>query len=215
MRLSAVDMKLAAWRASADAELTLLGAGGTLATQRRTRRDAVQLTMRHEPAAWLALDFDAALVRARFGDGLREMVPGSGSYGQAGATLRPARGWNASVFVTSFAATPSTSDDPLRARSASFVSGRITHALTRDTRVSLDLFNLLDKRIGTVDYFSATHLWSYPGAADNFLFYPGESRGLRLRLRTTSSRVSKSGTDPFRGNRYGNGGLSRFSRPRL
>jgi hypothetical protein len=36
-----------------------------------------------------------------------------------------------------------------------------------------------------MDYFSATRLWSYPGAADNFLFYPGESRGLRLRMRTT------------------------------
>jgi hypothetical protein len=73
----------------------------------------------------------------------------------------------------------------MRARSASFVSGRITRHLTKTTRVSLDLFNLLDKRAGNLDYFSATRLWSYPGAADNFIFYPGESRGLRLRLRST------------------------------
>jgi TonB-dependent receptor-like protein len=185
-RIFGVETKLSAWRASADAELTLLDGGGVAWTARATRRDAVQATLRYQPAAWLSLDLDAALVRARFADGAGEAIPGAArSYGQAGATVRPGRGWNASLFVTSFGPRAATDDDLLRGRAASFVSGRITRQLTKATRVSLDLFNLFDKRIGTVDHFSATRLWSYPGAADNFLFYPGEARGLRLRLRTT------------------------------
>jgi hypothetical protein len=127
------------------------------------------------------VDFNEAGARARI---LGFDTGRPAAYGQAGTTLRPGRGWNASLFVTSFDPRPSTDDDAARVRAATFVNGRITHHLTKTTRVSLDLFNLLDKRAGNADSLSATRLWSYPGAADNFLFYPGESRGLRLRLRT-------------------------------
>lgn len=186
MQLFGVDAKFSAWRAGSDSELMLLAGGNAAWIARPARRHGLQAALRYEPAPWLSLELDAALARARFADGLGEAIPGAArAYGQAGATVRPGRGWNASLFVTSFDSRPSTDDDPLRARSASFVGGRITRAFSKTTRVSLDLFNLLDKRIGTVDYFSATRLWSYPGASDNFLFHPGESRGFRLRLRTT------------------------------
>jgi hypothetical protein len=170
---SLFDISGAAWRATADSEVTLLGGG-------------LHATLHVDLASWLALDFDAAAIRARRADGSGGAMAGAVSrYGQAGATVRPARGWNASLFVTSFDARPSTDDDAMRVRSSSFVSGRITRHLGKSTRVSLDMFNLFDKRTGNIDHFSATRLWSYPGAADNFLFYPGESRGMRLRLRTT------------------------------
>jgi hypothetical protein len=185
-RIFGVDTRFAAWRATADSELTLLAAGNSASIDRPTERQGLQATLRYQATGWLSLDLDAALLRARFADGPGEPIPGATRrYGQAGATVRPSRGWNASVFVTSFGTRPSTDDDPMRMRSATFVSGRVTRNLTGTTRVSLDLFNLLDKRVGNMDYFSATRLWSYPGAADNFLFHPGESRGLRLRLRTT------------------------------
>jgi outer membrane receptor protein involved in Fe transport len=106
-------------------------------------------------------------------------------YGQAGTTLHPGRGWTTSVFVTSFASRPSIDDDGLRVRSASFVNGRITRNLSKNLRVSLDLLNVFDKRVAEGDHFSATRLWSTPGAADNFLFHPVEPRGFRLRLRMT------------------------------
>lgn len=185
-RLFGADARLAAWRATADSEITLLAAGNSAWTDRPTLRQGVQATLRYQPAPWLLLDVDLAALTARYADGAGEPIPGAvRRYGQAGATVRPGRGWNASLFVTAFDARPSTGDDPLRVRPASFVSGRITRQLDKTTRVSLDLFNLLDKRMGQMDYFSATRLWSYPGAADNFISYPGESRGLRLRLRTT------------------------------
>ena len=183
---SLFDISGAAWRATADSEVTLLDGGTSAWSDRPVRRDGLHATLHVDLAAWLALDFDAAAIRARHADGSGEAIAGAvRRYGQAGATVRPARGWNASLFVTSFDARPSTDDDAMRVRSSSFVSGRITRHFGKSTRVSLDLFNLFDKRTGNIDHFSATRLWSYPGAADNFLFYPGESRGLRLRLRTT------------------------------
>jgi outer membrane receptor protein involved in Fe transport len=106
-------------------------------------------------------------------------------YGQAGTTAHPGRGWTTSVFVTSFASRPSIGDDGLRVRSASFVNGRITRKLSKNLRVSLDVLNVFDKRVAEGDHFSPTRLWSTPGAADNFLFHPVESRGFRLRLRAT------------------------------
>jgi outer membrane receptor protein involved in Fe transport len=119
-------------------------------------------------------------------DRVAAAVPGQVlPYGQAGATVQPLRGWTTSVFVTSFGARPSTDDDALRLRSATFVNGRITHSLTKNTRLSLDVFNLFDKSVAGADYFSSSRLWSYPGAADNFLLHPAEPRGFRLRLRTT------------------------------
>jgi hypothetical protein len=64
-------------------------------------------------------------------------------------------------------------------------SGRLTHNLSKTTRVSLDVFNIFQQQIQAIDYHAASRLWGQPGMAEDFLFHPAEPRGFRLRLRTT------------------------------
>jgi hypothetical protein len=184
--LLGMDTTLTGWRAQSDAELTLLGDGGVEVVTRPTVRTGLQATARFHPFSALTLDFDATVLRARYADGAAERIPGAAErFASAGATLTPSRGWKASLFVTYFGSRPAVNDDRAHQRSSSFVNARLTRDLSKKTRVSVDVFNIFDKRVGDVDYFSATRLWSQPGAADNFLFHPAESRGFRVRLRTT------------------------------
>jgi hypothetical protein len=103
----------------------------------------------------------------------------------AGATLRVPNGWSASLFVSSIGRRQTIEEDSLRLKASSFVNARLSRNLSKKTRVTFDVFNVFDRRLGNVDYFSTTRVWNQPGAGDNFLFNPLEPRGFRIRLRTT------------------------------
>ena len=102
---------------------------------------------------------------------------------QAGATLYPARDWNASLFVNSFRMGAATMDEGVHAASASFVNGRINHQLSRNTRLSFDVLNAFDKHVAGIDPLATPRLWADPLVAENVLFDAAQSRGFRLRLR--------------------------------
>jgi TonB dependent receptor len=103
----------------------------------------------------------------------------------AGATLRAPNGWSASLLVSSFGRRQTVEEDSLRGKASSFVNARLSRNLSKKTRVTFDVFNVFDRRLGNVDYFSTTRVWNQPGAGDNFLFNPLEPRGFRVKLRTT------------------------------
>ena len=103
----------------------------------------------------------------------------------AGATLRVPNGWSASLFVSSFGREQSVETDSPRHKASSFVNGRLSRNLSKKTRVTFDVFNVFDRRLGNVDYFATTRVWNQPGAGDNFLSNPLEPRGFRVKLRTT------------------------------
>ena len=95
------------------------------------------------------------------------------------------RGWSASLFVSPFGSGEAIEDEGERLRSSTLVNGRLTFNLSKQARVSLDIFNVFQQRIPAIDYYAASRLWGRPGMADDFLFHPAEPRGFRLRLRTT------------------------------
>ena len=76
-------------------------------------------------------------------------------------------------------------EDSLRGKASSFVNARLSRNLSKKTRVTLDVLNVFDRRLGNIDYFSTTRVWNPPGAGDNFLFNPLEPRGFCVKLRTT------------------------------
>ena len=101
----------------------------------------------------------------------------------AGATLHAPSGWTASLFVSSFRP-DALQDDTARLKPSSFVNARLSRKLSKNTRVSFDVFNIFDRRADNADYFSTSRAWNQPGASDNFLFNPAEPRGFRIKLRT-------------------------------
>jgi hypothetical protein len=183
---SAFEATLSFSRTRTEREIVLAGSDAVALTDRPARRDAVHAALRWHGLPWLTLDADATWLDASYADGAREAVPGAASrLATAGATVRPMRGWSASLFVSNFASGELGDGEGERLRSSTLVNGRLTHNLSKKTRVSLDVFNIFQQRIQAIDYHAASRLWGQPGMADDFLFHPAEPRGFRLRLRTT------------------------------
>jgi hypothetical protein len=104
--------------------------------------------------------------------------------GLAGATLRNLDGWSASLFVSRAFADPGAAAS-VRFADATAVNARLSRRLSGTTSVTLDLFNLLDRREAPLDAFVASNLWSAGGVPDDFLVHPGEPRGVRIGIRRT------------------------------
>ena len=182
--LPGVETTLSMFRARSGAELMLTGESGTAEILRPSMRQGVQLSARYAPTSWLNFELQAAALRARFADGAGEHIAGAAERTVSAATsLRIRRGWTASLVVNSLGRRDSPNEGT-RVKPSTFVNARLTRNLSKTTRLSLDVFNVFDRRVSDVDYFSAARLWSNPGAADSFLFNPAEPRGFRLKLRT-------------------------------
>lgn len=182
-----VDLRLSAWRLDTDPEWRLAGTQGVVDIGRPLRRDGVTLALTHSPTAAIDLELQATALGARFRDGAGESAAGIATrYATAGATVRAAGGWTAKLFVSYFGARPAMEEDGVMLRSSSTVSGQLSRRLSKHARLSVDVFNVFDQRVGDIDYFSASRQASALAApADGFFFHPAESRGLRVQLRTT------------------------------
>lgn len=181
-----LETRVALSRTRAAREVRLAGALAAERIDRPAERDALHLGARWHALPGLILDAEGTWLTATYRDGAREAIPGAAvRHATAGATLRPSRGWSASLFVSYFATRDTADDEGERLRASTLVNARLTHNLSRKTRVSLDVFNVFAQSIGAIDYHAASRLWGRPGMADDFLFHPAEPRGFRVRLRTT------------------------------
>lgn len=179
-----IEATVSMFRASTDLELLLMGENAITEFSRPTVRRGVQLDARYEPASWLTLDFQATALHARFADGAAEYVPGAAERNAAASATVRGYGWSASLLVN-YLGKRTGIDEPASVRASTFVNGRLSRNLSKNTRVTFDVFNVFDQRLRDVDYFSASRMSSAFGAADSYLFSPAEPRGFRLKLRTT------------------------------
>ena len=160
----------------------LTGPSNATLLARAPSRDAFAVNLSYRLTPWMSLDFAGGLLRANDADG-NPLSAATHVFEQAGATLYPARNWNASLFVNSFRTGAATMEDGLHVANASFVNGRVNHDLSRNVRLSFDLLNAFDKRVSGIDPLATPRLWTDPLIAENVLFDASESRGFRIRLR--------------------------------
>jgi len=98
----------------------------------------------------------------------------------AGTTTKNG-GWTASLFVTQ----PAIEKDAPALGAVTTVGARLSRPISRNARVSVDVFNIFDKPAGTTDAFAATHAAPRAGLADADFFHPADGRGIRLGLKIT------------------------------
>ena len=171
--------------ATQPASASLSGPDNGTLLERSPSRDGAALTLRYALTPWMSLDYAHGMLRAqREADG-NPIYAATRVFDQAGATLYPARGWNASLFVNFFRMDAVTQDEGVKSASVSFVNARVNHQLSRNVRLSFDVLNVFDKRMDDVDPLTSSRLWAEPLIAENVLFDASESRGFRLRLRWT------------------------------
>ena len=132
-----------------------------------------------------ALAASGARADSPFGAWRSWVAPGAPRLALAGATLRNLNGWSASLFVTRALADPALADEGVQVPDSTAVNARLARRISRSTRLTLDVFNLFDRRADPLDAFVASSSWAPGGMPEDFLVHPGEPRGVRLSLRWT------------------------------
>jgi outer membrane receptor protein involved in Fe transport len=134
--------------------------------------------------SWLTLDLRVAGLRTTPAASPFD-PPGYERVATAGATLHDRSGWSASLFVTYLEARRAADDEGLQMRASSTVNAQVVRRLSKDLRLTFDVFNVFDQHAPGIDDFIASRLWPRPAIGESFLLHPGEPRGLRLGVRKT------------------------------
>ena len=183
-RVKNLQSTLSLWALDLDSELLFVGDAGTTEASRPSRRVGIEFTNFYRPKSWLTLDFDYAFARARFSDDdpTGERIPGAiEGVAAIGAAVDLPAGWFGSLRARYFGPRPLIEDNSVRSSSSTLVNGRIGRKIGKSSRLSLDIFNLLDSKVSDIDYFYESRLQGEPadGVADIHT-HPAESRAFRI-----------------------------------
>ncbi len=184
--LPGLQSSLALWRLDAGSELVYVGDAGATEASAASRRRGVEWNNRYTLGRHLLVDADLAWTHGRFanGDRIPNAVDRVGSMALAARELGP---WSASIQWRYLGPGALVEDNSVRSRSSLTknlrVALKLPPALGRDSELTLDVFNLTDRRVDDIQYFYESRV---PGEADAVAdrhVHPAEPRTLRLTLR--------------------------------
>lgn len=180
--LPGLQTTLSVWRLALDSELVFVGDAGTTEASRPSRRSGIELANYYVPAPGWVVDLDLALSRAHFSDDdpAGSAIPGAvrrtAAFGVTGEQGR----WSGGVRLRYFGGRPLVEDNTVRSPSSTLVNARLAYALTPDVKVSLQILNLLDRRVSDIDYYYTSRLATEPTAVADIHTHPAEPRTLRV-----------------------------------
>jgi hypothetical protein len=183
--LKGLQSSLALWQLHSNSELVYIGDAGATEASGASRRRGVEWNNRYAPLPWLLLDADLAWSRGRFSNGDR--IPNSiDKVASVAATLRDLSGWTASVQWRHLGSGALVEDNSVRSRSTLSTNLRVARRFMGDkAELTLDVFNLADRKIDDIQYFYESRL---PGEADAVAdrhVHPAEPRTVRVTLRVS------------------------------
>jgi outer membrane cobalamin receptor len=176
---------LALWQLELDSELLFVGDAGTTEPSRPSRRWGLEWGNRYLVSRWLALDADLAWSQARFTDGAAEgeHVPGAaGSTANLGVTVDALGPWSGALRLRYVGTRPLVEDDSVRSGDSVLLNLRIGYRLGARTQLTLDVYNLLDRRNNDIEYWYQSQLAGEGAAVNDRHLHPAEPRTLRLTL---------------------------------
>ena len=185
-----LETSLTLFTLALDSELVFVGDAGTTEPNRGTRRYGVEWANFWRPIAWLSVDADVALTRARFrkdfGEGRR--IPNAMERViAAGITVDRLPGrlnrLSGAVRLRHFGSYPLTEDNSQRAGSTTLINLDAGWAFSDAVALHLGLFNLLDRKDSDIEYFDISRLPGEPAEGiEDVLFHPVLPRQVRVRL---------------------------------
>ena len=167
-------------------------AGGTEASG-ATKRYGIEFSNHYIAAPWLLLDADISVSKARFtsdqgeGPNVGRHVPGSvNTVVSLGATVSDLGPWFGHIGLRYFGPRALIEDDSQKSKATTLVYGRVGYKITKDTKLTLDVFNLFDRKASDIDYYYASRLKGEPAEGVNDIhLHPSEPRTFRLTLSTS------------------------------
>ncbi len=177
-----LQSSLALWKLDFDSELVYVGDAGTTEPSEASRRRGVEWNNRYVPVPWFLLDADFAWTHARFTNGDR--IPNSvDKVASVAATLRDIGPWSASLQWRYLGSGPLIEDNSQRAQSAITTNLRLSRKFGSKVEATLDVFNLLDRKVDDIQYFYESQLPAESSPVADRHVHPAEPRALRFTLR--------------------------------
>ncbi len=181
--LPGLQSSLALWALKFDSELVYIGDAGATEASSGSQRHGVEFNNRWTPVPWFLLDADFAWTHARLDNGDR--IPNSvDRVASVALTLRELGPWSASLQWRYLGPGPLIEDNSVRSIASLTTNLRLSLKLGARAELTLDVFNLLDRKINDIQYFYESAPRGL-AAEEGRHVHPAEPRALRVTLRTT------------------------------
>ncbi len=180
-----LQSSLAVWQLDIDSELVFVGDAGETEPSRASRRYGVEWNNHYVVNDWLLFDMDLALSKARFThtDPAGQYIPGAiNKVASVGATVTNWGNWFGSVQLRYFGPRPLIEDNSVRSNSTFLTYARVGYRINPKTTMTLDVFNLFNRKASDIDYYYESQLRGEATAVEGKHFHPVEPRSVRLTL---------------------------------
>jgi hypothetical protein len=177
-----LQSSLALWRLDSKSELVYIGDAGNTEAGPGSRRRGIEWNNRWLPTRWFLFDADFAWSHARFANG--ERIPNAVErVASVAATLRGLGPWSASLQLRHLGAAPLIEDNSVRSPTATTANLRLAWNFAGDQELTLDVFNLTNRRVDDIQYFYESQLPGEPEPVADRHLHPAEPRSFRLSWR--------------------------------
>jgi hypothetical protein len=185
-----LQSSVALWKLDFDSELVYVGDAGATEANRPSKRHGIEWNNRYVPMPWLLIDADLAWTHARFADfdPAGDRIPNAvDKVGSIAVTVRDLGPWSASVQWRYLGSGSLIEDNSVRSRSAMTTNLRIGRKLGamfgRNSELTLDVFNLLDRKVNDIEYFYESQLPGEAAPVADKHVHPAEPRTVRVTLK--------------------------------
>jgi hypothetical protein len=184
--LPGLQSSLALWKLDFDSELVYVGDAGATEANRPSRRRGIEWNNRYVPLPWLLIDADLAWTHARFSDAdpAGDRIPNAvDRVASVGVTVRELGPWSASLQWRYLGSAALIEDDSVRSRPSLTTNLRVSRRFGAKTELTLDVFNLLDRKVNDIEYFYESRLPGEAAPVADRHVHPAEPRTVRVTLR--------------------------------
>lgn len=189
VRTRAVDhleSSVALWMMDSDSELVFAGDTGGTEPTGPSRRMGIEWANYWTPTPWFILDADVAISRARY----KDPSSSGGAYvpeaiEQAvsiGAAITDYEDYFGGLRLRYFGSRALIEDNSVRSKPSTLVNLKAGRHLTKNIDVSLDIYNLFDRKTYDIEYYYESKLVTESTSVTDRMVHPGEPRSARVTL---------------------------------
>lgn len=189
VRTRAVDhleSSVALWMMDSDSELVFAGDTGGTEPTGPSRRMGIEWANYWTPTPWFILDADVAISRARY----KDPSSSGGAYVpeaieqtvSIGAAITDYEEYFGGLRLRYFGSRALMEDNSVRSKPSTLVNLKAGRHLTKHIDVSVDIYNLFDRKTYDIEYYYESKLASETTSVTDHMVHPGEPRSARLTL---------------------------------
>ncbi len=188
--IAGLQTSVSLWNLRSSSELVYIGDAGNTEASAGSRRRGIEISNRWQATPWLLVDADFAFNHARLSDGSRipNAVDRVASVAGTVSKLPALPGWSASLQLRHLGPGALVEDNSVRSFASTTMNLRVTRELGtllgKGASITLDVFNLANRKVNDIQYFYESRLTGEAAAVADRHVHPAEPRSVRVTLQT-------------------------------